>query len=152
MHALQGWRPWEPAAQALLLPWQPVWSAKEWAAATDRVVVPPLEAAMHELLSLNPLEPDTRPCDWCLAWTGSLSTAQLAGAINMLRHRTPTPAQFCSPLFVVCGLWGRHARLESCGATAGGAPGCRELVLRNARAACTDFMHLRHSGYLPHIE
>lgn len=79
MSALQGWRPWEPTAQAMLLPWQQVWSTKEWAAVTDRVIVPPLEAAMHELLCLNPLEPDTRSCDWCLAWTGSLSTAQLAG-------------------------------------------------------------------------
>lgn len=79
---LQTWKPWEEHALAALAPWKPLWSRREWEALTDRVVVPPLEAAFLELLSLNPLQPDHRPLEWLSPWGPLLSGGQLAGVFD----------------------------------------------------------------------
>lgn len=97
---VQEWKPWEPAALAALQPWHALWPARDWAAVTERVVTPALEAAMHELLSLNPLKPDTRPCEWLKPWWPLLPPQQL-GAIY--------DRAFLPELHRVLHMWLTHA-------------------------------------------
>lgn len=77
---MQAWQPWDASALAILKPWHAVWERKEWDALTARCITPPLLRAMHDVLNLNPLQKDDRPCDWTLTWAGFLSRSQL-GAI-----------------------------------------------------------------------
>jgi hypothetical protein len=69
-------------ALAALQPWQQLWLPRDWAALTERCVTSALEAAMLELLSLNPMSPDTRPLEWLMPWWDLLPPAQLAGILD----------------------------------------------------------------------
>ena len=55
---------------------------------------------MHELLSLNPLEPDTRPCEWLAPWWQLLPPPQLAGIYDRA---------FCPELHRVLHVWLTHS-------------------------------------------
>ena len=97
---VQTWKPWEEHARAALAPWQPLWPRRDWAALTDKVIVPPLEAACLELLSLNPLQPDLRPLEWLQPWVPLLTAAQLAGLFDRA---------FFPELHKVLHMWITHA-------------------------------------------